>query len=116
MRFWADENLHNRILQGLLKRLPDLDIERVQDTEFSGIDDPTLLEEGAKRGIILITHDIRTVTKFAYERVKAGLTMPGVIEVAHDISINQAIDDLALLIGAGTPEDFENQVQYIPLR
>jgi hypothetical protein len=34
----------------------------------------------------------------------------------EDTSIGAVIDDLEVAIGAGTPEDFENQVKYIPIR
>lgn len=33
-----------------------------------------------------------------------------------DTPIGAVIDDLEVTIGAGTPEDFENQVKYIPIR
>jgi hypothetical protein len=40
-----------------------------------------------------------------------------VIEVhKEDTSIGAMIDDLEVDIGAGKPEDFENQVKYIPIR
>jgi hypothetical protein len=55
------------------------------------------------------------MTKYAYDRVRAGLPMPDIIEVVESTPIGQAIDDLILLIGAGTPADFENQVRYVPL-
>ena len=43
--------------------------------------------------------------------------MPGIIEVKRGrVSIGQAIDELEIAIGAGKPEDFENQVRYIPIR
>lgn len=55
--------------------------------------------------------------RFVFERVRAGLPVPGVIEVHKaDTSIGAMIDDLEVAIGAGTPEDFENQVKYIPIR
>jgi hypothetical protein len=41
MKFLADENFDNRIVRGLLRRRPDLDIIRVQDLEIAGADDPT---------------------------------------------------------------------------
>ena len=40
MKFLADENFDNRIVRGLLRRQPDLDILRVQDLEIAGADDP----------------------------------------------------------------------------
>jgi hypothetical protein len=43
IRFVADENLDNRILRGLLRRQPDLDVVRVQDLEIAGATDDTVL-------------------------------------------------------------------------
>jgi hypothetical protein len=37
MKFLADENFDNRIVRGLLRRQPDLDIIRVQDLEIAGL-------------------------------------------------------------------------------
>lgn len=116
MRFLADENFNNDILRAILRAYPDLDIVRVQDTAFAGADDPTLLAEAANRGAVLLTHDVRTIVKYAYERVKAGLPMPGVIEVANDLPVGQAIDELIVIIGIGQPADFDNQVNYVPMR
>ncbi len=42
--------------------------------------------------------------------------MPGIIEVSTHLGIGEAIEDLSILIGAGTLADFENQIRYIPLR
>ena len=42
-RFLADENFNNDLLRALVRRLPELDIARVQDTSMAGVDDPTLL-------------------------------------------------------------------------
>jgi len=44
VKFLTDEDFDNRILRGLLRRLPDLDIVRVQDTEVANKADPDVLE------------------------------------------------------------------------
>lgn len=116
MRFATDENFDGRILNGLLIRLPDLDIVRVQDTEMHKSPDDKLLRWLADEGRILLTHDVRTMPRFVYERVRVGQPVPGVIEVHKDTPIGVAIDELEIAISAGTPEDFENQVHYIPMR
>lgn len=115
MRFLADENFNNRILRKLQDELPELDVTRVQDTVIYEADDATVLEWAATQNRILITHDVQTITKYAYNRVKDGLPMPGIIEVHSDTPIGQAVDELLLMIGAGTVADFENQVKYIPI-
>ena len=48
-------------------------------------------------------------------QIRAGLPVPGVIEVRHLVSIGQVLDELEVLIGAGLPEDFENLVRYVPI-
>lgn len=115
MKFLADENFHGDMLRGILAAFPELDVIRVQDTHFSGAKDEMVLEEAAKQGAILLTHDVQTLTKHAYDRIRAGLPMSGVIEVAEDTPIGQAVADLAVLIGAGNPADFENLIWYVPL-
>ena len=116
MRFLADENFNNTLLRALIKATPNLDVIRVQDTEVYQANDPAVLEWAAKAGRILLTHDIRTMPKYVFERVRASLPVPGIIEVKRDMPFQEAIDDLMVMIGAGNPEDFENQVRYVPMR
>jgi hypothetical protein len=98
LRLGADENFNNDIIRGLIRRKPDVDIVRVQDVGLSGADDPDVLEWAARQGRVLVTHDVSTVSKYAYERVAAGEPMPGVFEVGTGLSIARAIDDLILIV------------------
>ena len=113
--FVADENLNGRIVRGLQRSLPELDLIRIQDTELAGAGDPEILEWAAKEQRILLTHDVLTVTRFAYDRVREGNRMPGVIEVPMSMAIGFAIKNIELLAMAGEPRDFEGQVLYLPL-
>jgi len=81
LRFATDENFNNNIIRGLLRRKPYLDIVRLQDSGLLGFDDPTILEWAAQEGRILLTHDVNTITRYAYQRVRSGKPMPGVFEV-----------------------------------
>lgn len=112
----ADENFNNDILRGMLRRKPDLDIVRVQDVGLSNEDDPVILEWAAKEGRVLITHDVTTITHFAYAHVRAGLPMPGVIEVDDDLPIGQAVNDILLVVEASEQGEWEGQIIYIPLK
>jgi len=82
LRLLADENFDNTIVRGLLRRRPSIDIVRVQDVSLSGMDEPTVLAWAAEEHRILLTHDVATITRFAYDRVVQGLPMPGVIGVS----------------------------------
>ena len=76
LRLAADENFNNDIIRGLLRRKPELDIVRIQDVGLSGAEDPTVLEWAAREGRVLLTHDVTTMTRYTYERVRARQPMP----------------------------------------
>lgn len=116
LRLAADENFNNDIVRGLLRRKPNLDLVRVQDVGLTGVDDPEVLAWAAQERRVLLTHDVRTITTYAYARVQAGLPMPGVFEVRRTVPIGKAIDDLLLLAEGSIEGEWEGQVQYLPLR
>ena len=115
LRLVADENFNNRIVRGLLYRKPDLDIVRIQDIGLSGADDQAVLEWAAQEDRVLLTHDVRTITQYAYERVDAGQLMPGVFEISPDMSIGRAIEDILLLAEYSLDGEWEGQIRYLPL-
>jgi hypothetical protein len=114
-RLAADENFNNNILRGLLRRRPELDIVRIQDLGLSGTDDPTVLEWAAQEGRVLLTHDVSTITKYAYERVRAGQPMPGVFEVSRAVPVGRAVEDILLLAECSLDAEWEGQIRYLPL-
>ncbi len=89
---------------------------RVQDAGLSGADDPTVLDWAAKQGRVLLTDDVSTMTRYAYERVRLGKPMPGVFEVSRRVPARVAIDDILLLVECSEEGEWEGQVRYLPLR
>lgn len=116
LKFLADENFNNDILRGLLRRMPELDVVRVQDVGLAGADDPSVLEWAAAQGRVLLTHDIVTITRFAYERVVRAEPMPGVFEISTGTAVRDAIDELYLIAHCSVDGEWEGQVRYLPLR
>ncbi len=53
LKFLADEDFNNRIVRGLLRRQPDLDIVRVQDVALRGASDAVVLAWAAQEDRIL---------------------------------------------------------------
>ncbi|MGL4881963.1 MAG: DUF5615 family PIN-like protein, partial [Waterburya sp.] len=87
LRFLADENFNNQIFRGILRRNPNIDVVRVQDMGLTGADDRTILKWAAQHQRVVLTHDVATMTNFAYERVQAGHPMPGLFEGSRRVSI-----------------------------
>ena len=111
----ADENFNGDIVRGLLRRKSGLDVVRLQDIGLSGADDPAVLEWAAQEGRVLLTHDVATITRYAYERVQAGQPMPGVFEVSRAVPVGRAIEDILLLAECSLEGEWEGQVRYLPL-
>jgi len=74
-----------------------------------------VLEWAAQEGRVLLTHDVSTMTRYAYERVRAGKPMPGVFEVGYTVPIGRAIEDILLLAECSEEGEWEGQVRYLPL-
>ena len=115
IRLLADENFHGGVRRGILGVEPQLDIVRVQDTPLYQATDPVVLEWAATEDRILLTHDVQTMTKHASERIRAGLPVPGVIEVRDDLPTGQAIEEILIVLSASQPGELANRITYIPL-
>lgn len=116
IRFLTAENFDHRTLAGLLRREPDLDIVSVQEVGLRQADDRVVLEWAANEGRIVVTHDVSTMLDFAYERVAAGLPMPGVFEIPDQTPRAVIIEELLLIAAASEPGDWQDTVRYLPLR
>jgi hypothetical protein len=116
LRFAVDEDFDNRIVRGLLRLLPTLDIVRVQDAGLLGKKDPAVLEWAANENRVLLTHDGSTMTKHAYARVESGRPMPGLFEIGQEIAIRDASEDLLLIATCSFDGEYRDQVRYLPLR
>jgi predicted nuclease of predicted toxin-antitoxin system len=114
LKLLADENFDNTILRGLLRRQPDIDIVRVQDTELYGANDPTVLAWAAQENRILLTHDVATITRYAYKRIAKEQSMPGVIEVVSGSQVGRVIEDILLLLECALDGELANQIYYLP--
>ena len=110
-----DENFNNDILRGLKRRAPGLDVLRVQDAGLSGHDDPTVLDWAAHERRVLFSHDVSTMTRHAYDRVRSGQSMPGLFELGRGVSLATAIEDILLIAECSEEGEWEGQVRYLPL-
>lgn len=116
LRLVSDENFNNNIVRGILRQKREVEIVRVQDVGLSGADDRKILDWAAEEGRVLLTHDVSTITKYAYERIEAGQAMPGVFEVRRTAPIGPVIEDIVLLVECSLDKEWEGQILYLPLK
>jgi hypothetical protein len=116
LRYLADEDCNNDIVRGLLREATVPDIVRVQDVGLLARRDAEVLEWAAREGRIILTHDVRTMIGHAYNRVRAGLPLPGLFVVPQSMPIGRAVEDLHLLATCSLAGERQNRVLYLPLR
>ncbi len=114
MRFLADENFNNEIIRGLERRIPDVDITRIQDTELAGKPDTLILEWAVQHNTIVLSHDVNTMRGYFYERVEAELPVPGLFLVHGTKPVGEVIDALELVVLASEENEWQGAIRYLP--
>ena len=117
LRLASDADVHGEIIRGLRRRLPEIDLMRVQDALPEGTPDPEVLAWAAAENRVLITNDRNTMVGFAYQRVTAGEPVPGLIATTNEQSIGLAIDDILVIAEYMPEEEIRDQVVvFLPFR
>lgn len=112
----TDENVEIWLNKALLRRFPKLDLERVIDVGLGNTPDPLILEWAATEDRILLTHDAATMKDFAWDRVRTGLPMPGLLIFQTTDPIGPLVDELELILTCSEPDDWRDQVVFLPLK
>jgi hypothetical protein len=111
----ADHNFNENILTALATLSADAKVIRVREVGLALAEDPAILQWTADRGLVLLSHDRKTMIGYAHERVAAGLPMPGLVIVRERTSVGQIAEDLLILIECSLEGELEGQVRYVPL-
>lgn len=116
LRLLADENLNHDLIRGVLRRLPSLDLVRVQDVGLREVDDVGVLEWAARERRIILTHDVNTMPAFAFERIRRSQAMPGLFVVRQQAALVSVIADILLIAECSDSSEYDSQVIYLPFR
>ncbi|MGA3016535.1 MAG: DUF5615 family PIN-like protein [Bryobacteraceae bacterium] len=114
VRFQADADLDGRVLRGLRRAAPGLDIRTANNAGLEGLEDFEVLQIAAESGRILVSQDRRTMP-LHFHRYLAGAPSPGVILLREAIPISTAIEELALIWSASEATEWINRLVWIPL-
>ena len=114
-RFLTDHDFNEHVIDGILRREATVEIFRVRNYELQNQPDPVVLEFAATRGLLLLSHDVNTMTAAAYERIAEGRAVPGVFMVRQSLPLADVISDLALIWSASEAEEWRDQVTFLPL-
>jgi predicted nuclease of predicted toxin-antitoxin system len=115
LRLLTDENFNQDIVRGLNRRLPNLDLVSVRDVGLASTPDPIILDWAAQQDRAILTHDRKTMLKYAEQLLIRGKPMTGVVLVPKHLPIGHAIDDLQLVIECYSQAEMQNRIERLPL-
>jgi hypothetical protein len=114
-RFLADHDLNEFIIDGVARREPAIEFVRAREFRIMDWPDARVLEFAAERGLIVVSHDVNTMTKHAYNRTASGLKTAGLLMVRQLDPIPPTIDSLILIWSASEAEEWMDQVAFLPI-
>jgi hypothetical protein len=114
LRLISDENFNGAVVSGLRLKTPDLDFVRMQDEGLQGADDPAILEWAARENRIVLTHDKKSFSHHAYDRLARGLPMPGVFVFKDREAIDETIETIMMLEECSSPDEWNERVVMLP--
>src|SRR5438105_15914497 len=114
VKFQADADLDDRIVRGLRRAAPEIEIRTAADAALAGLKDPEVLRIAADSGRILVSQDRRTMPEH-FARFSAGVQSPGLIVLREATPISIAIEELILIWSASEGEEWKGRLLWIPL-
>lgn len=83
-RFLADHDLNEHIVYGVVRREPLVEFLRVRDVGMQESGDAEILKYAAHHALLIVSHDVNTMTGAAHRRIAAGEPMAGVLSEAEE--------------------------------
>ena len=110
----ADEDFNHKILVGLRRREPTLDVIAAGLTPLRGLPDGRVLEEAARSGRVVVSHDFKTMPGH-FARFIESAQSPGLILVPQYLDIGAAINEILSIVCHYDESRLLNQTIYLPL-
>ena len=113
LSLYMDENVPIAITEGL--RMRGVDVLTVQEDGLTSFPDPVVFDRAIELQRIVFSQDQDFLAEA--KRCQAeGISFPGVVYARQlRVSIGDCVRDLEIIAKVGSPEDFANRVQYLPL-
>ncbi len=107
IRFQADNDLRKAITRAIIRQNSQIDFRSAPTSELE------ILALAAQEGRILISHDFQTMPA-RFKKFTETQRSPGVLLIAQDLPVGQAVERLLLMWEVSKPQDWENRLCLIP--
>jgi len=116
--FLLDENIPLTLQAQLEQTEPQLQIYAIGDGSAppKGTSDPDILVWIEMKGCLLVTNNRATMPVHLQAHLVQGHHVPGIVQLPKRFDIGAILADLVLILGASHPDEFQDQIIYLPLR
>ena len=117
VRYLLDENTPHAIGDQLMRRNRDVTVYfmGVPPAPSLGTLDPEILLWLEQEDVLLVTRNRRSMPRHLDAHIQAGHNVPGILAIRNQASIGATIDDLLLIAMTMRPNEYRNQIIYLPL-
>ncbi len=113
--FLADHDFNEAVLEGVLRIDPSIHITRLRDVGLGDAADAAVLAWAAQRNLIVLSHDVNTMSGDAMERIHRGEPMTGLLLVRQQpVAFRAVINNLVLIWSASEAEEWHGKVSFLP--
>src|SRR5262245_56234004 len=114
IRFQADADLNQIILQAVIRREPNIDFLTARAAGLVGLKDLEVLAVAAGAGRVLVSHDQKTMPKHFADFI-AHTRSPGLLLIPQHLPTAAAMEDILLIWFVSEAEEWVNRIRYLPL-
>lgn len=111
----VDQDFNERIVRGLVRRLPDLEPLTARAAGLSTRSDAELLRWAGENGRTVLTHDVNTMIAAAGRLIRRGGHHGGVIVVPQSLVIGVAIEHLWHVVQVMEQDEMRDHLVHLPL-
>jgi len=115
--FLLDEHLPKWWRREILRHAPGLSIWSIGDPDAPppGSKDPELLAWCESYGLLLVTNNRKSIPAHLADFLAQGRHVPGILNIDLAMSVKDLAMELRLIEGAALPNEFQDQIRYLPV-
>lgn len=117
IQYLLDENLGFRLRRAIRQAAPQLTVWCVGDAGAPklGAKDAEILIWCETPNFVLVTDNRRSMPVHLQDHLDAGGHIPGIFVLRPELSMGEIIDELLLIGEASLPNEYQDQIRYLPL-
>jgi len=117
IRYLLDEHIDPRVRKGVKRLIAAITIWCIGDAGVParGTLDAEILRWCESNSFILVTDNRKSMPAHLQDHIMAGGHIPGIFVLRPVSGIGEIIDELILIWEASFPDEYQDQIRYLPI-